>query len=233
MQCLPVQTRKVNPPKDNIYEVFDEYLPRLLEKDILLISSKIVGIHQGRCVKRTDIKKNELAQKEAQFVLKDSNPLITIINNMICIAAGIDPYSGHFVLLPKDPNTQAEEFRSYLCQKYSFSQFGVIISDSHSLPLRRGLMNYAVGFAGISPLSDARPKSDFSRSTTNVVDSITAYAGLYMGESSQMHKYTPMVIIRGADKVEFCNDRIDDKFYTERENDMYYPLYKHFSKKNI
>ena len=45
----PIKTRLVHPPKDDIYDILDS-LPALEEKDIVFITSKILGIHQGRCV---------------------------------------------------------------------------------------------------------------------------------------------------------------------------------------
>lgn len=51
MKFIPVKTRRVLPPKDDIYPILDDFLPKLREGDIIFITSKILAIHQGRCVK--------------------------------------------------------------------------------------------------------------------------------------------------------------------------------------
>ena len=38
-------------PYENIFEILDKYLPRLQEKNIVAIASKIIGICEGRVVK--------------------------------------------------------------------------------------------------------------------------------------------------------------------------------------
>ena len=68
MQFIPIKTRIVQPPKDDIYPVLDKYLPSLQEGDVLLITSKIISIHQGRCVKTDEVdNKDELIKKEAEI----------------------------------------------------------------------------------------------------------------------------------------------------------------------
>jgi len=56
MQFIPIKTRAMLPPKDDIYPIFDKYLPPLQNGDVLLITSKIVSIHQGMCLKISDVK---------------------------------------------------------------------------------------------------------------------------------------------------------------------------------
>lgn len=70
MKFIPVKTRSIIPPKDNIYPILDKYLPKLREKDVVFITSKIIAIHQGRTVLKEGVDKNELIKKEADFVFK-------------------------------------------------------------------------------------------------------------------------------------------------------------------
>jgi len=42
MKIIPIKTRKVNPPKDDIYDILDNYCTNLQEGDVLLITSKII-----------------------------------------------------------------------------------------------------------------------------------------------------------------------------------------------
>ena len=50
MEYLPIKTRILRPPKDNLLAVFRESLPTLLEEDVVLISSKVVAIREGTTV---------------------------------------------------------------------------------------------------------------------------------------------------------------------------------------
>ncbi|MEI7557536.1 MAG: hypothetical protein WCJ45_01480 [bacterium] len=53
------------PPKDNIFEVFDKYVSDVKNGDIVFITSKIVAIHQGRCMSVEEISKKDLVESES------------------------------------------------------------------------------------------------------------------------------------------------------------------------
>ncbi len=234
MQFIPIKTRELMPPKDDIYEVFDSSLPSLMEKDILIITSKIVSIHQGRCVRKDEVDKKELVIEEADKYLIDKNRperIFTVAHNSFSINAGVDPFHEYFVLLPKDPMKIAQEIHQYLTKKFSLKELGIIITDSHSAPLRRGVMCYAVGYFGISPLIEHGPKNEYSKWTTNAVDSISAMAGVFLGESAQIHQRTPIVIGRNIEHVIFSSNTFESDFFVKDEDDMYGMLYKNFNKK--
>ncbi|NQV00363.1 MAG: putative folate metabolism gamma-glutamate ligase, partial [Parcubacteria group bacterium] len=66
MKITPIKTRRLNPPQDDLYKILDKYCPKLKEGNILLITSKILAIHQGLCIPVKDIKnKDKLIEKEA------------------------------------------------------------------------------------------------------------------------------------------------------------------------
>ncbi len=222
------------PPKDNLYQVFDSSLPLLKERDILFITSKVVSIHQGRCFKKESVKKEMLVKKEADRYLMDtekSGRILTTIHNAFSLNAGIDPFNGYYVLLPKNPMKAAKEIQSYISKKFSLSELGIVITDSHSAPLRRGVMCYAVGYFGISPYVEHGMKNKFAKWTTNALDSITATAGLYLGESAQQHQLTPIVILRNPEHILFSKTTYEKSFFVEVEDDMYGVLFKKFKNK--
>ena len=225
MQCLPIQTRVLMPPQDDMYEVFNESVPQLKEKDILLVTSKIVSIHQGRCIERSKADLSALVHKESKVIARRVKSPITITNYAIVLGAGIDPFKGHYILQPQNPNEIAHEIRRYFVRKYNIENLGIIISDSRSQPLRRGLMCYSLGHAGIRPLIDKSKFADYAHWASNAVDSLTAYAGLYLGESSQRHENTPIVLVRGADIMEFTGQATSENFFITGEDDFYSPLY--------
>jgi len=48
MQWIPIKTRTLFPPQDDLFAVFDESLVDVQEGDIVLVTSKVLAIYQGR-----------------------------------------------------------------------------------------------------------------------------------------------------------------------------------------
>src|SRR5690242_4080174 len=98
MQFIPVKTRPLLPPKDDIYPVFKKYMPKLKEGDIVVITSKVLAIHQGRCVKivtDTAHEKNALIMQEAdRYIPPERRPNqhwhLTMKDHTLIADAGID-----------------------------------------------------------------------------------------------------------------------------------------------
>lgn len=66
-RLIRVKTRPLLPPRDDLYDTLDLALPRLLDGDVIAIASKVVAIHQGRCVPVTSVQdKEELVEAEAE-----------------------------------------------------------------------------------------------------------------------------------------------------------------------
>src|SRR4051812_18591820 len=105
MELIKVKTRKFLPPQDNILEELDKRLPKLKEGDVLLIASKILAIHQGRCIKkirdpRNKIQKKQLVQAESDYSLPSymvgkTEIVLTIKDYTLIPAAGIDESNGN------------------------------------------------------------------------------------------------------------------------------------------
>src|SRR3989344_5335829 len=92
MKIQAIKTRKFLPPKDNLWELLEESLPKLEENSIVIVTSKIVSIAEGRCVSLNGISKDDLAKKEADFFLeRDEVPgkwfLHTLKNNPDSLAS--------------------------------------------------------------------------------------------------------------------------------------------------
>ena len=241
MKIIPIKTKAMLPPKDSIYPMLDEYLPPLQEGDVLLITSKIISIHQGRCVKISDIKdKDELIKEEAdEYIDRIECPggyvVLTIKGHTLAASAGIDESNanGYYVLWPKDSNDIAKEIRNYLQKKFSIKKLAVIITDSRSMPLRYGAIGVAVGAFGFNPIKDYRHTNDiFGRelkmSRTNIADSLASAAVLLMGEGNEQ---TPMALARDLDFIEFTDDDLFSELFMPFEEDIYYPLLKKFHEK--
>ena len=238
MKIQVVKTRKFLPPKDNLWNLISKNIKSLEEKSILVITSKVVSISEGRCVKITpQTDRDELAKKEAQlFLPRDFVPgkwfLHTIKNNLLVASAGIDKSNAgdYFILWPENPGKSAKKIHGFLSKKYKVKNIGVIITDSHSVPLHRGLVGIAISYFGFQPLRDYRGKKDIFgnkllMSQTNIPDSLAAAAVFSMGEGAEQ---TPIAIISDIEsKVKFVegNGR-GESFEVPFKKDLFYPFLK-------
>ncbi len=234
MQFIPIKTRIMQPPQDDLFAVLDESLHDVHEGDVVVVSSKVVAISEGNCVPLDGVDKRELMEEEAELLIPRSywgTPL-TVKYNAFIGTSGIDESNanGHYILLPKDPFKSAKEIQAYLQKRFSIKNVGVIISDSHSVPMRRGALGVSIGYAGIAPTVDYVGKPDlFGREMKievgNTVDALAAGAGVVMGETDECQ---PVVIIRGVPNLTFTDDPMKDYFMVPFREDTFRVLYEDF-----
>ena len=232
MQFIPVKTKIFLPPQDDLFTEFGSSLPELQEGDVVLISSKVVAISEGRCVPIEDADKTTLVESEADYIIPtDYRPQpLTIKNNTFLGAAGIDESNGngYYVLLPEDSFISAQKIHDFLLQKFSRTNLGVIITDSRSLPLRYGATGVALGWWGIAPLQDHIGSSDlfgraFKYERSNIVDGIAAAANLVSGETDEC---MPIVIARGIPNLVFKDGNTKAELFSSIEDDTFRVLYR-------
>lgn len=207
MQITPIKLAVLTPPKDDLFLKIKQSKLRLKDGGVLAVSSKVVSIHEGRCVKASSTDKDTLAKREADIFLErkyvpGKNALHTITHNILIRSAGIDESNGNgfYILWPKDPMRSAAQVRRALMRAYKLKKLGVIITDSISTPLRRGAVGFALAWAGFDPLYDYRGEKDlfgreFQFEQTNYADALAAGAVAVMGEGSEQ---TPLAVIRNA-----------------------------------
>ena len=205
----------------------------LIEGDIVFVTSKILAIHQGRCVKVGAAPKEELIRREASAWLPYENRggfhvNLTITDNILIPAAGIDDSNadGHYILWPKNVDKLCGEIRARLCAKNGIKNLGVVSTDSHTTPLRWGTTGIATGLAGIEPLRDIRGEPDiFGRklevTQIDLIDPLASMSVLLMGEGAER---TPIVVLRGWKGVRFDPNGSMEHFKIPPETDLYQPL---------
>lgn len=237
MIITPIKTDKILPEdKKTITQILDQNLTDLKENSVLVITSKIISITEGRVVKIVGSNKDELIKQESQFYLdRNENPYavsLTITNDNLVATAGIDESNGNgfYVLWPKDAQGSTNQIRKYLREKFNIKNLGVIISDSKTAPLRWGVTSFALGYSGITPLIDYTGKPDlfgrpFKFEKLNVIDSLSTAATLVMGEGAEQ---TPMAVIEDLPFVEFKDEDPSEEELQElkisKEEDIYAPL---------
>lgn len=222
----------------DLYAVLDAALARFDEQSVLAVTSKIIAICQGRTVPVGEADKETLIEQEADFFIPpDENRYhvaLTIKDSILAPNAGIDESNGngYYVLWPHEPYAVANGVRAYLRQRFSLRRAGVIITDSHTTPLRWGVTGMAIAYSGFQPLKSYIGSEDlFGRelrySTVNVADALAAAAVLVMGEGDEQ---TPLAVITDIPFVCF-KDRDPTAEEVQRlridiEADLYGPLLK-------
>ena len=144
----------------------------------------------------------QVVLNESVRVLRSERVLITETRHgYVCANAGVDHSNtggrDTLTLLPVDPDASAHRLRDRL-RELTGGELGVIISDTFGRPWRLGIINIALGVAGVPALVDLRGTLDdagepLHATVLAVADEIAASAGLVMGKTSR----TPAVIARG------------------------------------
>jgi dihydrofolate synthase / folylpolyglutamate synthase len=234
MQLIPVKTSILKPPQDDLLAVLKKYLPVLQEKDVVLISSKVVAIAEGRTVLMSEANKPDLIKEASDLIIPRPywpNPL-TVAHYTFLGAAGIDESNGdgYYILLPKDIFTSAQRLQAWLKSEFKLNELGVIITDSHSVPFRYGASGVALAWWGIGPIEDCRGRSDlFGRviqyERSNLVDGLAAGATVLMGEVDEC---TPVVIARDVPRLVYTEINTKDKLLVPFKDDTFRVLYERY-----
>ncbi len=106
------------------------------------------------------------------------------------------------VLLPEDPDASARGLRAHL-EAHFDARVGVVITDTFGRAWRVGLVNVAIGIAGVPARIDLRGQNDaygrpMHASMPAFADEVAAASGLASGKTDM----TPVTIVRGLDWIE-------------------------------
>jgi len=236
MKITAVKTHKITSADQSIFAILEKYLNDLPDRSILVITSKIVSICEGRLESIEGKTKMDLIKREADYyLLPEENKYhtsLTIKKGVMAAAAGIDESNGNgvYVLWPKDPQRSANKIREFIITKYKKKNIGVIITDSRSTPLRLGTVGIALAHSGFAALNDYVGSQDiFGRelliTKSNVLDGLSAGAVTVMGEGKEQ---TPLAIIEDIPFVTFQNrnpslNELAD-LNVPLEDDLYAPI---------
>jgi len=217
---------------------------RLQEKDIIVITHVAVSKAEGNVVNLDEVTPSKRAEEIAKKTKKDPrlvevilreskeivrlrrNSIITEHNNgVVCANAGVDRSNirgeRNVVLLPKDANVSAKRIKQEIMDKVGCN-VGIIISDTHGRPLRRGEINVAIGVAGIKPIRDRRGEKDLfgyilKIKRTAIADELASAAELVIGQTNEG---IPAAIIRGY-KYQSSENASANELARPKERDMF------------
>ncbi len=188
--------------------------------DVLVVAQKIVSKAEGAVVRLAEVTPSPRAiawaaahQKDPaaiEVVLREAKRIVRMERGVIiaetrhgfvCANAGVDASNverGFVTLLPADPDGSAARIRITLAARLGVP-VAVLISDTFGRPWREGVVNVALGIAGLHPLDDCRGRLDsFGRRLQStivaVADELASGAELVMGKTARM----PVAAVRGA-----------------------------------
>ena len=190
--------------------------------DIVVVTQKIVSKAEGCLVLLADVTPSPLAEQFAQQWDKDARQVEVVLqasrrivkmdrgviiaethHGFICANAGVDRSNMEgddvVAVLPPDPDASARAIRDRLREQMGVD-VAVIISDTFGRPWREGLVNVAIGLAGMQANVDYTGQYDaqgyeLKVTALSVADELAAAAELVMNKLDNV----PVAVIRGYD----------------------------------
>jgi coenzyme F420-0:L-glutamate ligase/coenzyme F420-1:gamma-L-glutamate ligase len=210
----------------------DELAPLILEaarrqgtpiqdRDLLVVSQKIVSKTEGRVVRLADVAVSDEARSVADEIGRDPRLVQVILgesrrivrkakdvlivetrHGFVCANAGVDQSNvdaDTACLLPEDSDRSAGALRAHL-RTLTGHELAIIVADTFGRPWREGLVNVAVGLAGLEPivsyLGQRDPAGHVLQATIlALADELAGAAEPVMGKLDRV----PVAIIRGLD----------------------------------
>ncbi|MBI5621452.1 coenzyme F420-0:L-glutamate ligase [Candidatus Falkowbacteria bacterium] len=226
MKIKPIRT-PIFKPNQRLLPFLERALPRCLEGSVVVVTSKIVALSEGRVVPSFTAESHaRIIRSESDWAMRTKYTWLTIKDSVVMASAGVDESNGNgqLILLPRDSFKSAARIRSHLRKKYKLKHLGVIITDSRCTPLRAGITGMAIGYAGFKGIKSYRGIPDifgrrFHFSQVNVADSLAAAAVLCMGEGAERQ---PLAVITNAPIVFSTQQRRGELIITLKD-DMFLP----------
>lgn len=203
----------------------------LEEGDILIVAQKVVSKAEGRLVPLEQVTPSKEAltlatqvnkdPRKIEVILQESSRIVRAVKRdgdnegilitehnlgFVCANAAVDESNcaqeDTLILLPLDPDLSARNLRDRLSDAFGV-RVGVVITDTFGRPWRMGLVNVAIGLAGVPAKEDLIGKKDaFGRellvTTPALADELAAASGLLMTKDGMK----PAILFKGVDWIE-------------------------------
>jgi coenzyme F420-0:L-glutamate ligase/coenzyme F420-1:gamma-L-glutamate ligase len=200
VEILPATGLPEITPRDDL-PILISTAVTLHDGDVVAVTQKAVSKWEGRVVAEGD-GKDAWVDREARRIVarRDELVIAETRHGFVCANAGVDASNvgeGFLSLLPEDPDASAERIRAALKEQTGRS-VGVVVTDTFGRPWRRGLVNVAIGCAGLPALVDLRGTKDavgrvLEATVVALADEVAAATGLVMGKAEGI----PVAVVRG------------------------------------
>jgi coenzyme F420-0:L-glutamate ligase/coenzyme F420-1:gamma-L-glutamate ligase len=224
LRLFPLRGMPLVKPGDELAALLAQAAARAritLAGGVLVVCQKVVSKAEGRLVPLASVtpsaqalqiaKEHDKDPRHIEVILRETRRIVrrghgVLIcetrHGFVCANAGVDlsnaPGPEIAVLLPEDPDRSAAGLRAALAAGGARA-LAVIVSDTFGRPWREGLVDVAIGSAGIQPIHDLTGSPDLAGrllqvTATATVDQLAAAAGLLMRKDAGV----PAVWIEGV-----------------------------------
>jgi coenzyme F420-0:L-glutamate ligase/coenzyme F420-1:gamma-L-glutamate ligase len=227
IRVIPVTGMPEVSPGDSIADLVLDHVT-VESGDVVVVTSKIVSKAEGRLVDvdhADPAARGALIEQESRRILRRREELyITETRHgFICANSGVD-FSNVVdgaALLPANPDRSARRIRDALEARTGLT-LAVIVSDTFGRTWRRGLVDVALGCAGITAILDLRGTADaqgrpLEVTEVAVVDEVAAAADLVMGKAEGV----PVAIVRGVDRAWFREGSVRQEIVRPPGEDLF------------
>ncbi|MEP6852487.1 MAG: coenzyme F420-0:L-glutamate ligase [bacterium] len=209
VEILPVDGIGEVRPGDDLGAIIAGSAGWLREGDVLVVTSKIVSKSEGRLVPvhgkdpwSRELTRQHAIDSETVRVVARRGDLRIVANRqgVVLAGAGVDASNvagDEISLLPADPDASARRLCDAIAARLGV-RVGVIISDSLGRAWRRGIIDVALGVAGLAAIQDMRGSRDkhgneLQATEIALADEIASAADLVKGKLSDI----PVAVVRG------------------------------------
>jgi coenzyme F420-0:L-glutamate ligase len=203
VQIIPITGMPEVTPGDDISSLIIDALEdgKLRDGDVIAVTQKIVSKSEGRLVPEGEGKEPTVLREARRVVARRGSLIVTETHHgFVCANAGVDQSNvpqGLLSLLPEDPDASAARIRTGL-NDLTGRDVGVVVTDTFGRPWRRGVVNVAIGCAGLPALIDLRGTKDLQgrileSTVLGFADEVAAVSGLVMPKDEGV----PVAIVRG------------------------------------
>jgi coenzyme F420-0:L-glutamate ligase/coenzyme F420-1:gamma-L-glutamate ligase len=213
LHVMPVEGIPEIRSGDDLAALIAAAAPWLTDGDVVVVTSKIVSKAEDRLVATPSTMDGREAARQAAITAETVRVVAThgrtrIVEDrrgLVLAAAGVDASNvppDTVALLPVDPDASARALRRALDERFGVD-VGVVITDTMGRPWRLGLVDQAIGAAGIAVVRSHVGERDGYGNPLNLTevaeaDEIAAAAELVMGKLSGV----PVAVVRGLSTVE-------------------------------
>ena len=205
IELIPLEGIPEVEPGDDLAALLDPALAphRPRETDVVAITQKIVSKAEGRIVAGARprglggarVRRRRRASGRSRHHADEARPRVRERGRRC-----LERRAGFLTLLPEDPDASAERIQKELAARFGLAQLGVVITDTFGRPWREGVVDVAIGCAGLPALLDLRGTADdhgtvLETTVVALADAVAAASGLVMTKTARV----PAALVRGLD----------------------------------
>jgi coenzyme F420-0:L-glutamate ligase/coenzyme F420-1:gamma-L-glutamate ligase len=169
--------------------------------DVVAVTQKVVSKQEGRLVPAGEREAAIAAETVRVVAARGDLVIAETRHGFVCANAGVDASNvaeAMLTLLPEEPDASAARLRKELVERLGVDRLGVVITDTFGRPWRDGLVDVAIGVAGMPAIVDLRGTQDhggrlLDATVVALADQVAAAAGAVMGKAARI----PAAVVRG------------------------------------